>query len=43
VLQIALTHTPVPLAPPEEKPAAGIADEKRPRKAVRPKSQVRAH
>ncbi len=43
VLQVALTHTPLPLPAPEEKPSPQIADEKRPRKGVRAKSQVRAH
>jgi len=44
VLQVALTHMPVPLATPEEaKPAEAIAGEKRRRKPARVKSQVRAH
>ena len=44
VLQVALTHVPVPLAVPEAvKPAEVIAGEKRPRKPPRAKGQVRAH
>jgi ATP-dependent Lon protease len=45
VLQVALTHMPVPLAAPPDpaKPAEVIAGEKRRRKAPRVKSQVRAH
>jgi ATP-dependent Lon protease len=42
VLQVALTHMPSPLA--EAPKAAEVAvDEKRPRRAARSKSQVRAH
>ncbi len=43
VLQVALTHSPTPL--PASAPAAGAASapEKRPRRAQRSKSQVRAH
>ncbi len=43
VLQVALTHMPVPLAAPEAKPPEVIAGEKRRRKAARVKTQVRAH
>jgi ATP-dependent Lon protease len=44
VLQVALTHLPVPLpAPVEAKPPEVIAGEKRRRKPNRVKSQVRAH
>jgi ATP-dependent Lon protease len=45
VLQVALTHMPVPLpAPPDPlKPAAVIAGEKPARKPARAKGQVRAH
>src|SRR5580692_8658618 len=44
VLQVALTHMPVPLGPPVEpaKPPEAMAGEKK-RRAVRVKSQVRAH
>jgi ATP-dependent Lon protease len=44
VLQVALTHMPVPLGPPVDpaKPPEAIAGEKK-RRAVRVKSQVRAH
>jgi ATP-dependent Lon protease len=44
VLQVALTHMPVPLpVPAEAKPPEVIAGEKRRRKPPRVKSQVRAH
>jgi ATP-dependent Lon protease len=43
VLQVALTHMPVPLAVVEAKPPEAIAGEKRRRKPGRVKSQVRAH
>jgi ATP-dependent Lon protease len=43
VLQVALTHMPVPLAVPEVKAPEAIAGEKRRRKPARVKSQVRAH
>src|SRR5882724_9113064 len=44
VLQVALTHLPVPLpAPVEAKPPEAIAGEKRRRRPARVKSQVRAH
>jgi ATP-dependent Lon protease len=43
VLQVALTHMPVPVVVPEVKPPEAIADEKRRRKPPRVKSQVRAH
>jgi hypothetical protein len=45
VLQVALTHLPVPLpAPPDPvKPAEVIAGEKPARKPARAKGQVRAH
>ncbi len=45
VLQVALTHMPVPLpvAPVEAKAPEAIAGEKRRRKPARVKSQVRAH
>jgi ATP-dependent Lon protease len=43
VLQVALTHMPVPLPAVEAKPPAAIAGEKRRRKPARVKSQVRAH
>ena len=43
VLQVALTHMPVPLPTPETKPAPAIAGEKRRRKAARPKGEVHAH
>jgi ATP-dependent Lon protease len=44
VLQVALTHMPVPLGPPVDpaKPPEAMAGEKK-RRAVRVKSQVRAH
>jgi ATP-dependent Lon protease len=44
VLQVALTHMPVPLGPPVDpaKPPEALAGEKK-RRAVRVKSQVRAH
>jgi ATP-dependent Lon protease len=43
VLQVALTHMPVPLPAPEVKPPEAIAGEKRRRKPARGKAQVRAH
>jgi ATP-dependent Lon protease len=43
VLQVALTHMPVPLVVVEAKPPEAIAGEKRRRKPTRVKSQVRAH
>jgi ATP-dependent Lon protease len=43
VLQVALTHMPVPVAPVETKAPEAIAGEKRRRKPARVKSQVRAH
>jgi ATP-dependent Lon protease len=43
VLQVALTHMPVPLAVPVAKPPEAIAGEKRRRRPARVKSQVRAH
>ena len=43
VLQVALTHPPVPLAVPDAKPPAAIAGEKRRRKPARGKTQVQAH
>ncbi|MGA2342891.1 MAG: endopeptidase La [Steroidobacteraceae bacterium] len=43
VLQVALTHMPVPLPAADAKPAEGIAGEKRRRKSPRTKSQVHAH
>jgi hypothetical protein len=45
VLQVALTHMPVPLPVPvvEAKAPEAIAGEKRRRKPGRVKSQVRAH
>ena len=43
VLQVALTHPPVPLPVVEEKPAVAIVAEKRGRKGARAKSQVHAH
>jgi ATP-dependent Lon protease len=43
VLQVALTHMPVPLPAVEAKPPEAIAGEKRRRKPARVKSQVRAH
>jgi ATP-dependent Lon protease len=43
VLQVALTHPPVPLPAAEEKPAAEIAEPKPGRKGARGKSQVHAH
>jgi ATP-dependent Lon protease len=43
VLQVALTHMPVPLPVVEPKPPEAIAGEKRRRKAPRAKSQVHAH
>jgi ATP-dependent Lon protease len=43
VLQVALTHMPVPLPAVDAKPAEAIAGEKRRRKSPRPKSQVHAH
>jgi len=43
VLQVALTHMPVPLAVPEVKTPEAIAGEKRRRKPARVKTQVRAH
>jgi hypothetical protein len=43
VLQVALTHMPVPLPVVEAKPPEAIAGEKRRRKAPRAKSQVHAH
>jgi len=44
VLQVALTHMPVPLpVPAEAKPPEVIAGEKRRRKPNRVKTQVRAH
>jgi ATP-dependent Lon protease len=45
VLQVALTHMPVPLAAPADaaKPPEAIAGEKRRRRSARVKSQVRAH
>jgi ATP-dependent Lon protease len=43
VLQVALTHMPVPLAAPPAKPVEEIAGEKRRRRPSRAKSQVRAH
>jgi ATP-dependent Lon protease len=42
VLQVALTHPPVPLPVVEEKPAVAIVAEKRGRKGARAKSQVHA-
>jgi ATP-dependent Lon protease len=43
VLQVALTHMPVPLAVPEVKAPEAITGEKRRRKPARVKTQVRAH
>ena len=43
VLQVALTHMPVPAPPAEAKPAEAIAGEKRRRKSPRTKSEVHAH
>jgi ATP-dependent Lon protease len=43
VLQVALTHMPVPLVPVEVKAPEAIAGEKRRRKPARVKTQVRAH
>ncbi len=43
VLQVALTHMPVPLPAPDAKPPEAIAGEKRRRKTPRVKSQVHAH
>jgi ATP-dependent Lon protease len=43
VLQVALTHMPVPLPAPDAKPPEAIAGEKRRRKPARGKAQVRAH
>jgi ATP-dependent Lon protease len=43
VLQVALTHMPVPLAVGEAKAPVAIAGEKRRRKPPRVKTQVRAH
>jgi len=43
VLQVALTHMPVPLAAAPAKPVEEIAGEKRRRRPARAKSQVRAH
>src|SRR5271166_3368802 len=43
VLQVALTHMPVPLPATETKPPEAIAGEKRRRKTPRVKSQVHAH
>jgi ATP-dependent Lon protease len=43
VLQVALTHMPVPLPATPAKAAAEIAGEKRRRRPSRAKSQVRAH
>jgi len=44
VLQVALTHMPVPVAAGDAKPAAAaIAGEKRRRKPARPKGEVHAH
>jgi len=43
VLQVALTHMPVPLPAADPKPAETIAGEKRRRKSPRAKSQVHAH
>jgi ATP-dependent Lon protease len=43
VLQVALTHMPVPLPVAEPKPPEAIAGQKSRRKAPRAKSQVHAH
>jgi ATP-dependent Lon protease len=43
VLQVALTHMPVPAAVVDAKPPEAIAGEKRRRKPGRVKTQVRAH
>ncbi len=43
VLQVALTHMPVPLPAPDAKPPEAIVGEKRRRKPARGKAQVRAH
>ncbi|MEP6885895.1 MAG: endopeptidase La, partial [Gammaproteobacteria bacterium] len=43
VLQVALTHMPVPLAVPEVKAPETIVGDKRRRKPARVKTQVRAH
>jgi len=43
VLQVALTHLPVPLPVVEAKAPEAIASEKRRRRPPRVKSQVRAH
>jgi len=43
VLQVALTHMPVPLPVAEPKPPEAIAGEKRRRRPSRAKNQVRAH
>jgi ATP-dependent Lon protease len=43
VLQVALTHMPVPLPAPEAKPPEALAGEKRRRKPPRGKPQVHAH
>jgi ATP-dependent Lon protease len=43
VLQVALTHMPVPLPSVEAKPPEAIAGDKRRRKPPRVKTQVRAH
>jgi len=42
VLQVALTHMPVP-TPVEVKPAETIAGDKRRRRPPRAKTQIRAH
>jgi ATP-dependent Lon protease len=43
VLQVALTHMPVPAPAPDAKPAEAIEGEKRRRKPARTKNQVHAH